>query len=812
MKKGIAILLLTTLIFPSVPLQTFAEENQTEVTNETEQKNEDIQLHKEAQETPEEQENVVPQIDLPKSKIEAPKTEPTPAPTQVTPFAGNEVSIPDAALKTIIKTQLNIAEADPVMDTDLLRLSKLSLSDYSELAKQVTSLEGLQYATNLTNLTITGENITDISQLASLTKLTYLYINGTSASDISPLANLTNLVSLLLPGNGISDLTPLQGLTNLTGLNLYNNELTDLTPLRPLTNLTWLYLTGNKLKKLDGIESLVNLEKIHLDASGNLSIGGSGGNNKNEISDLTPLAPLTNLKLLWIDGYRSTLSDLSPLANLTKLEDLRAAENTITDISATKNMVNLNYLDLSSQSINDLKPLEGLTNLTYLSLENNRITDISVLSNLTKLTQLYLGENQISSIEALKPLTELRNLYLLYNQISDLSPLENVTKLRWLRFDSNQVSNIQVLANLKELNTLFFPDNHVSDISALENLTNLTSFYAGDQVITLPDGPLNLSTEIAIKDKDNTTPSLTWTTPGNYEDGQLKWDNVGNNQLKFSSSTVRFNGTIKQNSQVPVAGGDITVEHVTETGEALIPTVTLTGFIGDPYQTKEEAITGYSLKTAPNSPTGFFTADKQTITYVYQKDPVAGETVTAKFLDTKGNVLAPEQVFTGNIDETYQTTEVAIEHYVLTKQPQNAAGIFTDQKQEVLYVYEAIEVAGKSVIVSYKDSNNQEIAPSEVLNGKVGAPYQTQALTISGYHLVKTPNNAAGTFTQEEQSVTYLYEKDDVITTTKEKPANKDNKKLPSTGETISSTHYYFALFFTLAGLMFFIRSKKNKI
>ncbi|TAR88594.1 hypothetical protein BV257_14060, partial [Lactiplantibacillus plantarum] len=43
--------------------------------------------------------------------------------------------------------------------------------------------------------------------------------------------------------------------------------------------------------------------------------------------------------------------------------------------------------------------------------------------------------------------------------------------------------------------------------------------------------------------------------------------------------------------------------------------------------------------------------------------------------------------------------------------------------------------------------------------GEIGAAYETKALEIPGYDLVKTTGNATGTFTKEPQQVTYIYTK-----------------------------------------------------
>ncbi len=70
----------------------------------------------------------------------------------------------------------------------------------------ITSLEGLQYCTNLTKLEMGYKsggtpNQISISPLANLTKLTYLELYDNQISNISALANLTQLTHLILSNN-----------------------------------------------------------------------------------------------------------------------------------------------------------------------------------------------------------------------------------------------------------------------------------------------------------------------------------------------------------------------------------------------------------------------------------------------------------------------------------------------------------------------------------------------------------------------------------------------------------------------------------
>jgi hypothetical protein len=163
----------------------------------------------------------------------------------------------------------------------------------SELFLQrISSLDGLQFLTNLSSLDLSGcSQISDLSPLGHLTNLTSLDLSECSqVNDLSPLRDLINLTSLRLSRcSHLSDLSPLEHLTNLTSLDLNRcSQLNDMSSLTHLTNLTSLSLS-----------------------------------RCTQVNDLSPLTHLTNLTSLNLGGC-SHLSDLSMLAHLPKLKGLYA--------------------------------------------------------------------------------------------------------------------------------------------------------------------------------------------------------------------------------------------------------------------------------------------------------------------------------------------------------------------------------------------------------------------------------------------------------------------------------------------------------
>ena len=158
---------------------------------------------------------------------------------QVPPRGGSgsgatTVTIPDANLRAAIENALGKASGASITPADMARLTRLVAQ-----SKGIRSLTGLEYATNLTELDLGGEDFVNGE-----------WVNSNDISNLSPLSNLTNLTGLILGGNSISDISALSNLTNLTVLDLGVNSISDVSALSSLTNLEGLYLGENSISDL----------------------------------------------------------------------------------------------------------------------------------------------------------------------------------------------------------------------------------------------------------------------------------------------------------------------------------------------------------------------------------------------------------------------------------------------------------------------------------------------------------------------------------------------------------------------------------
>ncbi|WP_146749491.1 MucBP domain-containing protein [Latilactobacillus sakei] len=165
-------------------------------------------------------------------------------------------------------------------------------------------------------------------------------------------------------------------------------------------------------------------------------------------------------------------------------------------------------------------------------------------------------------------------------------------------------------------------------------------------------------------------------------------------------------------------------------------------------------------------------------------------TVTAKYVDEKGQEIAKSEILSGKVGDQYTTTQKAIDGYTFKKVEGTTTGKYTKDIQTVTYVYAkkaAVVTEKGTVTAKYVDEKGQEIAKSEILSGKVGDQYTTTQKTINGYTFKKVEGTTTGKYTKAGQTVTYVYTKKAVVTETRPTP-NKPNNHVNKTPNTNQQT------------------------
>ena len=215
------------------------------------------------------------------------------------------------------------------------------------------------------------------------------------------------------------------------------------------------------------------------------------------------------------------------------------------------------------------------------------------------------------------------------------------------------------------------------------------------------------------------------------------------------------------NALIPIVrfqpGADVTVKYQDEEGETLADDEILSGNIGENYTSEKKTITGYTFKEVQGNPTGPFTDQPQTVTYIYTKSPVPAADVTVKYQDTNGKTLANDEKLSGNIGENYTSEQKTITGYTFKEVQGSPTGPFTPQPQTVIYVYTKNAANTSSVTVHYQDEAGKSLADTVTLTGKVGETYSSEQKKITGYNFKEVRGNPKGQFTTEAQTVTYVY-------------------------------------------------------
>ncbi|EAC6123120.1 LPXTG cell wall anchor domain-containing protein [Listeria monocytogenes] len=550
------------------------------------------------------------------------------------------------------------------------------------------------------------------------------------------------------------------------------------------------------LKTIVGKPLLEELTEAHLETISTADIsymfGFSGYPVTGLVRDLTGLEKAVNMTNLYFSN-QTEITNLNQIKNLPKLKKIVGISTGLNDIKALGEMPALEEVELGGDYITDFTPLLEQENLksfsynsyawldpTYHQIDNEEFTKFA---NLKSLENLDVTWNNITDLAALTANDHITNLNLSYNKFTNVAPIATMKKLKVLYLNNNNLTSIDSLHTLRGLSIAYADNNNITDLSKLKDFfesMNVVGDYKGLQVnsqtITLPtinikEGATAISNNPTL-DIDGKKMPVSSISDG----GTVSADNktVSFSNLPIGTKTVTYNATFTATSAkgVPLSyslkvSQPITVSEKTdssvnvfykdENGNELATSETISGKSGENYQTTEKTITNYKLKEIEGQASGQFGDSDTTVTYVYEK--ADGAPVTVKYVDTDGNELATPDTLNGKIDAPYQATAKSLSGWVVKTTPANANGAFTDTNQTVTYVYEKAD--GAPVTVKYVAEDGNELATADTLNGKIDAPYQSTAKSLSGWTVKTTPANANGVFTDTNQTVTYVYEKAD---------------------------------------------------
>ncbi|MBC1784607.1 MucBP domain-containing protein [Listeria welshimeri] len=176
----------------------------------------------------------------------------------------------------------------------------------------------------------------------------------------------------------------------------------------------------------------------------------------------------------------------------------------------------------------------------------------------------------------------------------------------------------------------------------------------------------------------------------------------------------------------PVEQGTVTVNYQDEQGNAVAPTETLKGDVGETYTTVQKDVEGYDFKEVQGNTTGEFTKESQVVTYIYTQIPVPAANLTIEYLDENGNQIHEPKIISGNVGDPYDVTgdldELQIEGYTIdtTKLPANATGVLSNEPIQVIYIYNKNPLADVTITVKFVNQDGNPFTVSDFSTLKDG--------------------------------------------------------------------------------------------
>jgi internalin A len=286
--------------------------------------------------------------------------------------------------------------------------------DFSpELLKPFTGLKGL---------IIKDTPLPDLLFLRNFPNLTVFECQGNYLKSINGIEAATQLEEISVMHNFVRDIVPLTRLTKLHYVRLYDNDITDIGPLRDLKSITHLDLGKNLIASIEPLRGFTQLRVFSIFQDTLLT-------DISLIEDFTQINDL-NISLLQLPRF-----SLSILRNMPNLENLRIQ-------GMVKNNSELNYIkyftgiEQLTMGLNDgvttLDSLWRLDKLKYLDIHSNNVTNLEVVRRFHKLIKVVMYHNLVTDLSPLQGCPELRSLFAFNNPIEDYTVLYAFRQMQYL--------------------------------------------------------------------------------------------------------------------------------------------------------------------------------------------------------------------------------------------------------------------------------------------------------------------------------------------------------------------------------------------
>jgi len=229
---------------------------------------------------------------------------------------------------------------------------------------------------------------------------------------------------------------------------------------------------------------------------------------------------------------------------------------------------------------------------------------------------------------------------------------------------------------------------------------------------------------------------------------------VGTNNLYVDQRVSSAQGSLWRGYVTVVITAPRVIVHHTDGDGAIAPDTILTGVPASTYTAAAQVVPGFHV-VSPDS-TGTYGSAGSTIEVTLRYAADMG-TVVTRFVDGQGNELAEPTSQDGRTGAGYSTSPANIDGWHVAATPSDATGAFPADTKTATVTYVYATDTGH-VVTRYVDADGEDVAAAgDAQDGRTGTPYATSAIAVPGYHLVRTPANAAGDFPADTTTTTVEY-------------------------------------------------------
>ncbi len=374
------------------------------------------------------------------------------------------VRVRGAALVAMIVTVtlLGCTYAVPVLENPLdpsvsVPLEEITFGDPDFANIVANSTQNGEGTNNVFRIEADADLVTSIEGIQYLSNLEELYLWGPSGiSDLTPLSQLRRLRRIQIDGAAITDLAPLASVTSLVAVDFRDNNLTSLAPLPSLPKLDRVWLSG-LFSGPPGFSGPVD------DIVENLAVAGLGLFDF-DLSDPGVLSLLDGrgYTSLWLGGCNLGAFPTTPAVRA--VEELAVqGDPTITSLPAVSvSFPSLLYLNVSG--LNDPGiAWNDLLNIDAPNLREIQARDLSSVSTWPNLSAAF---------------PNLEAVHLSYGAFTSLDMLVGLGSLRSVGFEGNPVTNFSALAQLDTVEEIYLRNTGFSNadflyVQQMDSLRNL---------------------------------------------------------------------------------------------------------------------------------------------------------------------------------------------------------------------------------------------------------------------------------------------------------------------------------------------------